>query len=127
MNMLYLVLLLSDPPLVSVGPNVTVVNETNTTSFTCTAFGIPTPVVEWFKLSDNGPSTLLSSSSLINITEVINGNNVTSVLLFTSPVRTDEAMYMCRGTNNVTNVINSPENGNITFYVQGMATYSLVI
>ena len=103
--MLLLFLPLSDPPLVSVGPNVTVVNETNTTSFTCTAFGIPTPVVEWLKLSDNGPSTLLSSSALTNITEVTNGNNVTSVLLFTSPVRTDEAMYMCRGTNNVTNVI----------------------
>ena len=110
----------TDPPLISVGPSVTVVNETNTTSFTCTAFGIPTPVVEWFKLSsDPASATLVSSSDQINITQVINGNNVTSVLLFTSPVRTDEAMYTCRGTNNVTNVISSPENDTVQLYVQG--------
>ena len=106
-----------DPPLVSAGPNLTVVNETNTTSFTCTAFGIPTPIVEWLKLSND--AMLLFTSNRINITEVTNGSNVTSVLLFTSPVKTDEARYMCRGTNNVTNVIESPENVNITFFVQG--------
>ena len=111
----------TDPPLVSAGPNVTIVNETNTTSFTCTAFGIPTPLVEWLKLDDDSDNaTLLSSSNQINITVITNGNNVTSVLHFISPVKTDEAMYMCRGTNNVTNVIESPENINITFFVQGI-------
>ena len=108
----------------SAGPNVTIVNETNTTSFTCTAFGIPTPIVEWLKLDDgSNNTTLLFTSNQTNITEVTNGNNVTSVLLFTSPVKTDEAMYMCRGTNNVTNVIESPESVNITFFVQGEVCY----
>lgn len=107
---------------------MTIVNETNTTSFTCTVFGIPTPVVEWLKLdADSSSVTVLNTTQEINITQVSTGNNVTSVLHFPSPVKTDEAMYMCRGTNNVTNVINSPENSNMTLYVQGVVLILVII
>ena len=54
-----------------------------------------------------------------NITQIVDGYNVTTILHFPDPQMTDQAMYVCRGVNNVTNVIDSPEEDNVTFFVQG--------
>ena len=106
----------SDPPQVSAVANVVITNLTNTTSLSCQVFGIPAPTIDWLRTD----SMLLSNTSDISISQVAtnNGSNVTSTLLFTRPVRADEGTYVCRGTNNVTNLINSPENDTVTFYVQ---------
>ena len=113
-------LLGTDPPLVSATPEVTVVNATNTTAFTCLAFGIPTPQVDWIKLDNTGGETVLSDvDEITNITQIVDGYNVTTILHFPNSQRTDQSMYVCRGINNVTNVINSPEEDNVTFFVQG--------
>ena len=109
-----------DPPQVSVTPLLTIVNETNTTSFTCKLFGIPTPNVIWSKTQNGQTSTLISNSTYgSNITTIVSGYNVTSVLLFSSPIHTDEAMYTCKGENNVFNAIDVNETSTVTLFVQG--------
>ena len=110
----------SDPPSVSVAPLLTIINETNTTLFTCTVFGIPVPNVTWVKHQDGFASNIVEGLDDPNITETISGYTLTSVLLFIEPMRTEEAVYECIGDNGVTNVIGVPESANVTLFVQGM-------
>ena len=42
-----------------------------------------------------------------------------SVLVFRNGLKTDESVYTCIGINNITNIIQSPEQDNITLLVQG--------
>ena len=42
-----------------------------------------------------------------------------SVLVFNNGLKTDESVYTCIGINNITNIIQSPEQDNITLLVQG--------
>jgi hypothetical protein len=104
------------PPEVSLIPTLTVTNQTNTTSFTCSLFGVPTPDITWYKIQD-GLTTKLDGSTF-NITTVIDNYNITSVLYFNSSLRTDEGNYTCVGENNVTNIINSPESDLASLFVQ---------
>lgn len=55
-----------------------------------------------------------------SINTTVDGYDVTSVLSFINPLRTDEAVYECRGVNNVVNIINTQESDTSTLYVQGM-------
>ena len=43
-----------------------------------------------------------------------------SVLVFNNGLKTDESVYTCTGINNITNIIQSPEQDNITLLVQGI-------
>ena len=42
-----------------------------------------------------------------------------SVLTFLNGLKTDESIYTCIGSNNIVNVIGSPEQDNISLLVQG--------
>ena len=108
-----------DPPDTLAFPDLTIINQTNTTNFTCQVFGIPIPNITWIKYQD-GSLELVEGTDDPNITTTIDGYLVTSVLTFDNPLRTEEAIYECTGDNGVTNVINVPESVNVTLFVQGM-------
>ena len=111
-----------DPPTVSVTPTLTITNQTNSTSFNCSLFGVPTPAVTWTHIGSNGRpvSTLSPPGSDPFITTVVDGYNVTSVLLFNSSMATDEGEYVCAGRNDVFNAIGVPESASVSLFVQGM-------
>lgn len=76
--------------------------------------------MEWIKLGDDTGEIVLSDvDGATNITQIVDGYNVTTILHFLDPQRTDQSMYVCRGVNNVTNIIDSPEEDNVTLFVQG--------
>lgn len=118
---------LIDPPRVTLTPSLTVINQTNTTLFTCELFGIPTPTVTWSKTQNRNRVILMEPGTDPNITTTVNGYNVTSVLLFNSSLHTDEGNYTCKGVNDVVNIIDSPELDTTTLFVQGELSCNLVI
>ena len=62
-------------------------------------------------------------TGVTEITESIVATNTSqSVLRFVSGLNSDESMYTCVGSNGITNVINSPEEDNVTLLVQGEST-----
>lgn len=100
-------------------PLLTVINETNTTVFTCQVFGIPVPNVTWIRHQDEFEPETVDGSDDPNITVTVVGYTVTSVLEFMEPLRDQEAIYECVGENDVTNVIGVPESVNVSLFVQG--------
>ncbi|XP_019853400.1 PREDICTED: hemicentin-1-like [Amphimedon queenslandica] len=108
------------PPVVSVSPTLTITNQTNSTSFNCSLFGVPTPTVTWTRIGSNDlpVSTLSPPGSDPFITTVVDGYNVTSVLLFNSSMATDEGGYVCAGRNDVFNAIGVPESASVSLFVQ---------
>ena len=60
---------------------------------------------------------------LIDIVDTtLTSSTLESVLVFHSGYKTDESVYTCIGSNNITNIINSPEEDNVTLLVQGKET-----
>ena len=109
----------TDPPQVSLTPLLTVTNQTNTTSFTCQIFGVPTPNVTWIRTSNGNTVSLTAPGNHPHINTTVNGYNITSILLFNSSLHTDEGNYTCEGENDVINIIDSPEFATATLFVQG--------
>ncbi len=100
-------------------PLLTVINETNSTTFMCQVFGIPVPVVSWIRHRDGFESEVIDGSGDPTITVSVSGYTVTSVLEFIEPLKDQEAVYECIGENNVMNVIGATETVNVTLFVQG--------
>lgn len=101
-------------------------NQSNATSFNCTVFGIPTPSVSWFRIYQDTRTIIPPAGSGPVISTVINGYNVSSVLLFNNSLATDEGNYACVASNGVVNVIGTPETAGLTLYVQGAYNYVYV-
>ena len=106
-----------DPPNVTALPVEIIINQTQEAVFMCTAYGIPTPSITWTKLSDG--SAVTNTATLTITDSVIATNTLQSELRFIQGFKADESQYMCRGSNGVTNVIGSPEDDNVTLFVQG--------
>ena len=105
--------------MLSVLPSSLVVNQTDTLTFTCEVFGIPTPDIEWSRASS--PSDFFTNiTDVITITKTIMGYNITSTFTIHSAERTDMDMYICTGINNITNVINFTESVSVPLFVQGI-------
>ena len=114
-----------DPPNVSaVEPSIVLVNYSQMANFTCQAFGIPLPSLRWVKEADgNAPVNITDA---VNITERnIPPFTVESVLTFSNTTKANESLYLCEGTNGVTNIIGSPEEANVTLFVDGMQKLKL--
>ena len=113
---------LTDPPDVSLSPQSVTINQTGFTSFLCRAFGIPIPTLEWFYNGTAQPIVNSTHYSIFNMVEV-NGSNLsiaTSMLQVTDAVRSShEGSYVCHATNNVNNLINTPENQSAFLTIQG--------
>ena len=61
------------------------------------------------------------SESLIQISESDNAvNSSLSILRIYIPRDPDESNYTCVAVNNITNILDTPENDNAELYVQGM-------
>lgn len=110
-----------DPPLVMVDPVSLIVNQTALATFTCTIFGIPTPTFIWTR--DSGPTPLVSNPGILEITNVTNGNNITTMLTIISTKRTDMDQYICSATNGIENLIKSPESDSVELFIQGNRYY----
>ena len=109
----------SDPPNVTtLEPREVIINQTQEANFTCTAYGIPTPSIQWINVSSG--SVVTPVPDLIDIVDTtLTSSTLESVLVFHSGYKTDESVYTCIGSNNITNIINSPEEDNVTLLVQG--------
>ena len=113
---------MTDPPNVDVNPKQFTVNQTQSANFTCTAFGIPLPQLTWFK--GNSPTPVQESEVLVVSVKSFSNRTglslVRSELFFPEALRTDQSSYTCVGINNITNLLESPENRSTVFYVQGI-------
>ena len=109
----------------TLSPQAVTINQTGFTSFLCRAFGIPLPTFEWFYNDTDEPISDSTHYTIFNMTE-INGSNltiVTSTLEITDAVRiTHEGNYECQATNDVDNLINSPESQSAFLTVHGNYT-----
>lgn len=118
--MYYLPLSFLDPPNVDVSPNSFTVNQTQPSNFTCTAFGIPLPVLTWYGSNLSAP--LVRSNSLYFHDIVFqneSGLSLTeSTLIFPNALRTDMSSYTCIAVNNIPNLLKTPENDTTILYVQ---------
>ena len=113
-------LFLADPPNVHITePQKQIVNQNQKATFICTACGNPVPNITWVKIIDE--SIIQYSKDAIQITEIIINNTDCrrSVLTFLHTSLNDESVYRCEGTNNVTNVIQSPMSDTVSLTVLG--------
>ena len=108
----------TDPPNATLTPELIIINSTSipSVSFTCEVFSIPLSTIVWTKGSTN---TVLRQDGKITIQQSATGNLTTSVLTLSSPMDPDESNYTCSATNNVQNVLDTPEQATGTLYVQG--------
>ena len=113
------------PPNVTfTSPEVIIVNSSTVplVQFTCQVFSIPPSSVSWTKESTN---TALGQDGRTLIQQTTIGNVTTSILTITSPMDPDESNYTCSASNNVQNVLGTPEQVTGTLYVQGNLTLTL--
>ena len=123
------IICISDPPDVSAFPESRTINQTDSADFTCQAFGIPVPSIQWFF---NGSDTALNNSTSIRISDFVmtNGSGLdirVSVIEIIDSVRSfHEGVFTCVATNNVNNSIGTPETDFTTLIVQGWLFIGLV-
>ena len=87
-----------------------VVNRSSVARFVCTAFGLPSPQIEWYKQLLNGSLKLLPSTSNFSVS-VSGTENRTSELLFLSAAVSDAGSYLCQATSaGVTNATSVAAN-----------------
>ena len=107
-----------DPPNVSVTPSPQLtVNVTFDATLVCFVFAIPLPEITWIRNSDQ--SIVQEEQGRVSITEEDGIHNRTSTLFFSSTLKSDESSYTCVAVNNITNVIDTPENETVDLIVQG--------
>lgn len=119
-----------DPPDVSIDITSLTVNQSDPSSFTCTAFGIPVPSFMWY-YNDSSDDPLSSDNIVFNISNTITTNG--SGLVLTESTLTilntsrdqHEGNYSCRATNGIDNLIRTPEIANTALIVQG--TYCVCV
>ena len=121
MNSIVVILFMScsDPPNVMArDPTEVIVNQTQSASFSCEAFGIPLTTIVW--INDSSGSNVTNSTGAITITTtVLPPITLLSVLTFLNTTRPDQSSYTCVGSNGVSNLIGTPENATVFLFVQG--------
>ena len=93
------------------------VNVTFNATLTCTVFAIPLPNITWIK--DVNDSVVSEETGRVSITEIDSINIRTSVLSFSSSLKSDESSYTCVATNDIENVLNTLTSATINLIVQG--------
>lgn len=111
--------IIADPPNVTVTPERIIVNTSSVSSvsFTCEVFNIPLSTIVWTKEATN---TTLVEDGKVTIQQTTTSNLTTSVLTITNPMNPDESNYTCSATNNIQNVLDTPEQATGELYVQGI-------
>ena len=106
-----------DPPNVVATVSEVVVNQTQSATLSCEAFGIPIPSISW--IDDSTGSLVAESAGITTITTSTQSSTLLSVLTFLNTTRENQSTYTCVGSNGVDNVINTPENDTVALFVQG--------
>ena len=106
----------------ALSPQAVTINQTDSTGFMCRAFGIPLPSLQWFYNGSTQP-IINSTHYSIMYTAEVNGSNLSiavTTLQVANAVRSShEGSYVCRATNNVENLINTPETQSSFLTIQG--------
>ena len=117
----------SDPPNVTALEQLElVVNQTQTATFSCQAFGIPLPNITWIKVSQVSSASSWGQFVTTDI-KMNNSSTLISSITLLNAMWTDQSEYICVGSNGITNAIGSPENTTFTLFVQGTTFTSLLI
>ena len=115
----------SDPPNVTALEQLElVVNQTQTATFSCQAFGIPLPSITWIKVSHSASNWGQFVTTDIKMN---NSSTLISSITFLNTMRMDQSEYICVGSNGITNAIGSPDNATFTLFVQGTTLTLLLI
>ena len=85
-------------------------------TITCSVFALPPPPITW---TDDRNSSIVLPRGRFSITQSDSGNTRTSILSFNGILKEDESNYTCTAVNNVTNVIDTVEDGGCIIIVQG--------
>ncbi|XP_019637127.1 PREDICTED: Down syndrome cell adhesion molecule homolog [Branchiostoma belcheri] len=74
------------------------INIGSQATFTCSSTGVPTPAITWY--NDSSAITPVGQISLVEVIEVVNGEDVvTGILTITSVGREDNGVYKCASSN----------------------------
>ena len=113
--------------IVSIAPtNITtpisnvIVNETANVVFDCIGYGTPLPTITWER--EDGAELPEDSEIVTNISNNDGGHKHvrSSLILKDVSVTDNDVVFVCIGSNNVTNVLSTPENATILLTVEGM-------
>lgn len=97
------------------------INQTDPVSFSCQAYGIPSPLLRWVS-SKNLLQTIQEEPGVLTISFSSNLTVTISTLEIMEAYRSvHEANYSCIAENGVTNFISTPEFASIELIVQGTA------
>ena len=80
-------------------PVDTSVNRESSVNLTCTATGVPTPNIMWYKQLNNGTLQLISGTGAYSISAVTSDVNRTSRLTIPNAAVSDTGNYLCRAFN----------------------------
>ena len=99
--------------------NVTAVNVTDSAELTCSAVGVPVPVIVWLRVFPNGSAYVISEVSA-EITTEVSENELISLLELANTTTEDSGVYVCSSSNNVSiNGTLSEDTSATTLVVQG--------
>ena len=118
------------PLITSLEPGeILVVNQTNSATFVCTATGLPTPLVQWYRgdLLLNGTGMNINSRVELNDT-MMDGSlgqisTLKSMITITDTIGGDSDTYSCVSSNALINngvMENGKDQQNVTLLVQGI-------
>ena len=80
-------------------PVETSVNRGSSVTLTCTATGVSTPSILWYKQHNNGTLQLISGTGAYSISTVTSNVNRTSQLTITNVAVSYSGNYLCRAYN----------------------------
>ena len=82
--------------------NVTVLQNSNA-SFTCVLNSNPAPLVQWYFISYNGSSQLITSGGQYTVSNLLSSGNYsyTTTLFISSVTFQNTGDYQCSGSNSV--------------------------
>ena len=90
-----------EPPVIYQDPQNTTVSENDTVTFNCSATGVPTPIISWYKQHTGNTLQLLTAMGSYTISSTTSGDqNVTSMLSITTAMLSDAGWYVCRASSN---------------------------
>ena len=102
-------------------------NESDSVSFVCESFGVPAPQLLWYNTSspDMSSAALQQQLGVLNIGSGSRSHFsgfpiTTSTLTIVRVLEHDGTNYTCVAVNNVTNLLDTPENATSSLTVQGV-------
>ena len=119
-------MLYTDPPDVRVIPLSIVANESDTVVLVCKVFALPTPDIVWLNSSSedtmiNAPTE--SGNIVVTLNQFPNSSGIpltVSNLSISGILKVHEANYTCVASNDIENLLSTPENATVPVIVQGI-------